>query len=67
MNDDGYDIVDAPVIRPDCYRHLGPDEWEASCATMFADLDLLAVRDGCIAAAWALKVIEAYRAATVPS
>lgn len=50
------------IIRPACYAHQGPDEWAAGCRQMLADLDRLARQDGCIAAAWALKVVEAYRA-----
>jgi hypothetical protein len=41
-------------------KHMGTDERSAACEQMLLDLDMLARRDGCIAAAWALEwIVEA--------
>lgn len=45
--------------RPDCYAGMDFEtEWLPGYAQMMDDLRRLAADDGCIAAAWALSVIE---------
>lgn len=44
---------------PKCYANLHPEEWLGVVRTAVEDLTLLAMRDGCVAAAWALSVLEA--------
>ena len=39
-------------------RHMDPAEREAGIATMLSDLHRLASEDGCIAAAWALEMVD---------
>lgn len=48
------------TIRPECYEHLPEHEWEALCLQMVGDLIRIAADEGCIASAWALKLIEEY-------
>lgn len=47
------------MTRPACYADRGDDEWAGCVKTMVEDLMRLAHQDGCIAAAWALSMIEA--------
>lgn len=45
--------------RPDCYKNMDFEkEWLPGYVQMIDDLRRLAREDGCIAAAWAIKVIE---------
>lgn len=50
------DVYDIP--RPAFYHAMPDPEWLAGCQQMLADLGRLAAVDGCIAAAWALEIIE---------
>lgn len=46
--------------RPQCYAHMDhDDEWVGGCGQMLSDLHRLATADGCVAAAWALAMLEA--------
>lgn len=52
------------LARIDCpsYRHMEEQERADGILTMLNDLNQLARRDGCIAAAWALEMIQAMHA-----
>jgi hypothetical protein len=45
--------------RPACYADQSYEDWDAGCHQMVVDLMRLAYEDGCIAAAWALSMVEA--------
>lgn len=52
------DLADRLAKHPlNSYRHMSHEELAAGIKQMLADLDTLAMRDGCIAAAWAVEVI----------
>jgi len=43
---------------PDCYLNMAEVEYGDGVSTMLSDLEMLAKKDGCVAAAWALKFAE---------
>lgn len=45
--------------RPECYQHQEQGEWEDGVKQMVEDLCRLSFDDGCIAAAWAMSMIQA--------
>ncbi len=52
------EIEASRLPRPDCYKDMHITDWYNSTEQMVDDLLLLADKDGCIAAAWALSVIS---------
>lgn len=45
--------------RPECYKQQSQGEWKDGVKQMVEDLCRLAFDDGCIAAAWAMSMIQA--------